>query len=222
MFPAAAILCVRGLTSRQPWAIRLLEAAWVRRAMTFWILAALVVSLMAFLIAAAAMDDLRGLSLFGAMLAFAGAAVTIAGGLAMFRLMKHRQFAWMLAAATAVFGLAAASLGGSMPGMSRIWTSRQIGEVLMKEDPAGVRPVAAVGYEEDSLIFETHGRAERVKPADLNTWLERHPDGIVCIDDDPARAFPELVTIRAVSGFNYSKGRWANVVVAQLVRPHSP
>jgi hypothetical protein len=88
--------------------------------------------------------------------------------------------------------------------------------VLAKADPKGDRPIASVGYEEDSLIFETHGRARRVPVTELDEWLRKNSNGLVCITEDQLKQFPSLRSLGAVRGFNYSKGRWVNVVIAQV------
>jgi len=96
-----------------------------------------------------------------------------------------------------------------LPNLDALWLSSRIAARIHQVDPAGNRPVAAVGYDEDSLIFLTQGRAERLTAPELHTWRERHPRALMVIADRtrpfdwPAR---KLATIE---GFNYSGGgRW--------------
>lgn len=84
----------------------------------------------------------------------------------------------------------------------------------------GDRPIAAVTYREDSLLFLTRGVAERVGRRELDAWFEVNPDGLAIVDSSWLEARPdEVVTELApfgetVRGFNYSSG---NVVDAVLV-----
>jgi hypothetical protein len=101
----------------------------------------------------------------------------------------------------------------------QLWTSRQIVAVLKKADPQKTRPIAAVGYEEDRLIFETHGVAQRVPVTELDAWMDRNSNGLICITEEQFKQFPSLKSLGAVQGFNYSKGKWVNVVIAQHESP---
>ena len=94
-------------------------------------------------------------------------------------------------------------------------------------DPGGTRPFAAVGYDEDSLIFESRGQARRVTIDALPAWLVEHPDGLVCITEPLLGQVPALRSLAATRGFNYAKGRRVEVVLAaqapgQPVTPAAP
>ena len=153
------------------------------------------------------------------VIAVAGIAVTIGGVLMMFRSLRAQKPVHMLAAATVLFGLGGAVLALRAAYVPQLWTSRQIVAVLKKADPQKTRPIAAVGYEEDSLIFETHGVAQRVPVTELDAWMGRNSNGLICITEEQFKQFPSLKSLGAVQGFNYSKGKWVNVVIAQHESP---
>lgn len=72
-----------------------------------------------------------------------------------------------------------------LPRATRLWLSSQVYAELRRIDPAGERPIAAAGYHEESLLFLTEGRTERLMRADLRPWLQAHPAGLVVWSDIP-------------------------------------
>jgi len=126
-----------------------------------------------------------------------------------------------LALVPAVAGLQA-TFGVVLPGISHVWTTPRIVAAL-EAAAASDRPFAAVGYHEDSLIFETRGRVTRLGESDLPTWFDAHPDGVALVpaadfarlvENDPAigRLQPEAP---AIEGFNYSKGDPVELVLVE-------
>lgn len=59
--------------------------------------------------------------------------------------------------------------------------STKIVEALTEVDPGQKRPIAAVQYHEDSLVFMTRGRIERINADAVTDWISRHPDGLVVV-----------------------------------------
>jgi 4-amino-4-deoxy-L-arabinose transferase-like glycosyltransferase len=132
--------------------------------------------------------------------------------------------AWLLrsrpvaAQAAAVAGAAiwlAAIFGLTLPRhCGDAWVSNKVVNALRTIDPALDRPIAAVGYHEDSLVFLTGGRVRRIDhPArrdgedDLDDFLDRHPRGLAVV---PAGLAPDRHRVRAVAsvtGWNYSRGQ---------------
>jgi 4-amino-4-deoxy-L-arabinose transferase-like glycosyltransferase len=87
-------------------------------------------------------------------------------------------------------------------------------------------PIAAVGYVEDSLLFESGRRAERIGPDELADWIAAHPDGLVLSTVElmapGGAAEANLPALRPVEparvrGFNYSKGRIVEVQLYEVV-----
>jgi 4-amino-4-deoxy-L-arabinose transferase-like glycosyltransferase len=88
------------------------------------------------------------------------------------------------------------------------WVSARLAEVL----PA-TGPVASVGFHEDSLVFLTRGRLERLDESDAIRWRRAHPAGTLIVPDPPpAELAGEHVRAR-VRGFNYSTGKPVSLVV---------
>lgn len=212
--PAAVMLCVHGLTSREAWAVTLRERTWATRGLRVGILAAMVACLTAWLLSASTMNDAEVLHAPSRALMLVYGAAAVAAALGMFRLLRAGRHAGVLGVATLFFGLSSASLFGSLDSISPAWTSRRVISLRASLDPSGTRPFAATGYDEDSLVFESRGRVQRVTIEDLPAWLERHPDGLVCITEPLLSQVPSLRALAATRGFNYAKGQRVEVVIA--------
>lgn len=85
-------------------------------------------------------------------------------------------------------------------------------------DPTRARPLACSGYQEDSLVFATRGRIERVPEESIDDWVAAHPDGLVIAPVESSRAADSL---RAAGwhddfntrGVNLGRGRLVEVGV---------
>lgn len=85
-------------------------------------------------------------------------------------------------------------------------------------DPTHARPLACSGYQEDSLVFATRGRIERVPEDSIDDWAAAHPDGMVIAPIESSRAAEAL---RAAGwrddfntrGVNLGRGRLVDVGV---------
>jgi len=98
-------------------------------------------------------------------------------------------------------------IGVLLPAWNRIWITPRLHGALAQIDSQGVRPIAAVDYQEDSLIFESRGRVARVEAAALGDWMIKHPTGLAIVAETRGANSPQLRTVGTVEGFNYSKGR---------------
>lgn len=142
----------------------------------------------------------------------------VVGGLlvAAWRLAAKEQ--WLRAQ---VLGLAAAGiglvtlLGIVLPRSPEPWVSERAARALLAHDAGGARPLAAVRFHEDSLIFHTRGRVERIGEDELAPWLDAHADGLVLL---PSEMGEGLRVLEVVEGFNYSKGERVRLAVAERAR----
>jgi 4-amino-4-deoxy-L-arabinose transferase-like glycosyltransferase len=100
--------------------------------------------------------------------------------------------------------LFAVSLQAVLPACDRIWLTRAIGKALAQVDSN--TPIAAIGYHEDSLIFATRGRAQRIEPRQERAWIEKHPAGILVKQINPDDADEPPAGVDLVTGLNYSTG----------------
>ncbi len=87
--------------------------------------------------------------------------------------------------------------------------STRIVEAIHEADPSGERPIAAVGYQEDSLIFLSRGRIQRVAADARDVWASTNEGGIL-IEDLSSSFTAEALRQPLpgmISGLNYSRGR---------------
>lgn len=158
----------------------------------------------------------------------------------------HMAGQWLFLQRTGIaisVGVALAlGIAGSL--LPEIRTSRNLANALGEIDPTRTRPIVAVdydesapkardwgGYVEDSLIFETLGRATRLKGPGLDDWINANPTGLICIEAQALKRYmgieknkplPEELTgtghlhiLGMVPGFNYTKNQRVNVYIAE-------
>ncbi len=104
-----------------------------------------------------------------------------------------------------------------------LWLTRKLTAWIATVDAARSRPLAAVGYQEDSLVFQTRGRVQRLTEPALAVWLAENPTGLVVLPAEAVERFPSLRPAgfdrpHAVAAFNYARGRKEAVVVAETRR----
>jgi 4-amino-4-deoxy-L-arabinose transferase-like glycosyltransferase len=136
---------------------------------------------------------------------------------------RRRDMPSLLLTGLLAFTIAIVQVADALPRFDDLWVSREIASKLDAIDPTHQRPIATVaatsdypGYQEDSLIFNTRARIERIDDADLVPWMAQHKDGLVVVPADPKYMKLNIVIRANPEGFNYSKGR--NVYLA-IVEP---
>lgn len=147
-------------------------------------------------------------------------AVTIAWK-SIFRGIRHGanrgQFvSAQFASVAGAVALSAVLCGMVLPNTPRLWVSKAVAEQVARIDPDGKRPLSAVVYHEDSLIFNTRGRVERINVGDVGQWLKDHADGVIVLPKEMAERQPGLRIRGEVSGFNYSIGRTVYLSVCEV------
>ncbi len=106
-------------------------------------------------------------------------------------------------------------IGLALPVFDELQVSRRLAAHAAAHDPENNRPIGMLGYHEDSLIFETHGRATRLAPGEGLGWFSRSPTGLLMADEGVAHDVPGTRELARVSGFNYSKGKWVTVMLLE-------
>jgi 4-amino-4-deoxy-L-arabinose transferase-like glycosyltransferase len=105
-------------------------------------------------------------------------------------------------------------VGLGLPRNADLWISPRV--VRAAAEMGSNRPLAAVGFHEDSLVFATRGRVAKIDPPQVDQWLRDHPRGIVVAQASAWDALGPLVAWIAeptsnapvtVEGFNYSQGK---------------
>jgi len=134
------------------------------------------------------------------------------------RLIVRTQVAGVIAAAIGI----AALVGVILPASGPVWLSPRLVSLIDAADPSHDRPIGLIGYHEDSMLFLTRGRAQRLSAHDLPGWIAENPDGLVAVATAPGRgldeAWPMLREISRVSGFNYSTGDPLDVILTEIAR----
>ena len=145
-------------------------------------------------------------TLFGVVLLSIGLGRALRG-----RLLEAQLLA--MPAAALALGL---SFGVALPAAWPVWITPRVTHHLEQGGALDdVTPIAAIGYQEDSLVHATNGRLQPIGAKRLMGWLEENPAGWVVV---PTETLPEALSGRVrgeVSGFNYSNGNWFDLAVVQ-------
>jgi len=215
LYPPIALLTARGLLAAADGALPAVASAAARLGHKIWIAVGFAVAAAA-PVAVAFFGDMP-VVLAGMLVAGAASWLLVC---AWKRLnLGHILLAQLWSALAAVVALAG-FLGVVLPNADGLWLSPQIAELIrIAADPETPNaPVAAAGYHEDSLVFLTRGRLERID--DAEAWLRAHDRGVLVAPPDrippPDPALPTLTRIGEVRGVNYSRGRFLNIAVYRV------
>ncbi|MEM1423130.1 MAG: glycosyltransferase family 39 protein [Planctomycetota bacterium] len=133
--------------------------------------------------------------------------------------LRGRTDRALFGAGLATLAIGATIFMGPLSLLRRPWVSSSVASVLAEVDPEGERPLARTGYHEDSLVFLTRGRAERVGRNRLQRWIDEHPRGLVVFAPSDEQGVPAWARpLAEVEGFNYSTGERVRVVVMERRR----
>jgi len=214
LYPAIALLCARTVLAGPAWLRRHLASRSAHLALGAW-----TVGVVLFIIAV----TVGVVAALGAgAIAIAVSSLVAAGAIALFLRavlapLRERRMARVQILGLGVFIAGGIALGLAAPHISLIWTSRALARALDRLDPDAARPLGTVHYQEDSLVFETRGRIERVEEIPLCAWASiEHPGALVIIPAKKAvnrSTFRELARVR---GFNYSKGKSVDLIVGEF------
>lgn len=94
----------------------------------------------------------------------------------------------------------------TLPRITLLWISSRVSEAINQINPTCDRSIAVADYDEDSLIFLTGGRAERIEVSDVDHWLDSKPDSLLLIANSRVDA-SAVREITPIAGLNYSRGQ---------------
>jgi hypothetical protein len=239
MYPAVALLSARTLLAADAGRLAALSGMGVRLGRRVWLALGLVLLLGS---AAALTWPVGGSTtnddpsrygidpLLGALLVALMVPIILRVGLTLFDDQYLRP---VLLAVLGTVVWSAMTLQILLPERRVLWISSRISEGLSHMDSSHIRPIAVVDYQEDSLLFLTRSRAQRVDRSGFPTWLNEHPDGLVVLGPSvsreeemrfkampwPSHATPEEQTpipwteLAYINGWNYTKGRIERLVI---------
>jgi len=208
MYPALALLAADGLVHAK----ELPLVTWRARALAvLWTIGGLVmIGLATFLVATSGLDAI-GVT---ALIVCAGAGVLVLWGghdLARARagLALARGFAAIVAAQIVMWAVAIPRY---------VTLSRDLWRIVERADPGLTRPIAFVGYTEDSLRFWSRGRIVRGSENDGPDWLAWQPNGLLIVPEPTLPALGSVNVLGRATGFNYSNGHRMTVLVVERSR----
>lgn len=128
---------------------------------------------------------------------------------------RRRLVAGALASVSISLSTSFLIVGMLLPDLT-LWISPQVTKMMLLDnefvDPVSEdAPIALVRYQEDSLVFLTAGRAERVGVVAAPAWLAEHPDGVIVTTLDEgqwSRLFSPEGLLCNVYGVRQSLWQW--------------
>ncbi len=211
LFPAVALLSARGLCDQGAWQA-VVDRGLGRAALIGWIVlselfAVGVPPVIAFLTSGPE-GEMTWLSV--AALAAVAQVGVVACGL---QLRRRRFVCGQLLALASAAVTAITLFGVVLPSQRTLWLSSRLNVLVRKVDRDATRPLAATGYQEDSLLFLTQGRVRKLAPHEVAAWWESHPDGLLISAPPPEE--PGLHRLADWVGFNYAGGRYVRVALVE-------
>jgi len=225
VYPLLAILTAAAIITTAAQFRQLMTYAIVRWAVAAWLLAVPALALIASAILAYSFLSRSPTTAIGCLILGLGLAALFCGLAA--KSLRAADFPRTVLAAFLTFALSATMLGLAMPRLDHLWVSRTLARQLHHLDPTRQIPVVAVGsdparslvgFQEDSLIFESRGHIQRIPPADLETWFRANPHGFAILPGAMLVDQQKYIPLTSAAGFNYSKGRIVHLCIA-TVRP---
>jgi 4-amino-4-deoxy-L-arabinose transferase-like glycosyltransferase len=153
------------------------------------------------------------------------AVAAVAAGLGGIALARRGQMrAALLSAAGAAVIFYAPLLHWEVPALQQLWNSEKAVAALNQLPDGRDRPVAAVGYQEPSLVFLLDRPTQLVDPAAAAAFLAEHQDGAVLIDERARGSFIEAAHKRGLTlhqawsggGLDYTDGDRIGLALYEL------
>mgnify|MGYP000561555227 CR=1 FL=1 len=211
LFPALALLTARGLCDRKAWHA-VLGRGLGRAALIAWVVLTELLAVGLPLLTAVLTRGSDGEIPWAPLIVLV--ALAQVGVLWGARELRRRRFVRGQAAVLgATVATAVALFSVVLPSQSTLWISSRLNVGLHRVDPHAVRPLAATGYQEDSLVFLTQGRVRKLAPGEVAAWWQAHPDGLLIAAPPPDAA--GLHRLLELEGFNYGGGRRVRVALVQ-------
>lgn len=215
MYPAIALLSARAAFAAETGKLAGAQGKRLYPGFVIWMLigCALAVLAAVLLMAAPLGGEARPSTVSGIIAALVIWASVMLATLPLMRQRFVMLHAFALAAAVVVSVIV---FGVALPKARVMWVTARAMVYVDEADPAGTLPLVAVGYGEDSVIFHTRGRVERLTAADATEFF-RTNRGVLILDTRSAPEWPDLVRpmqgVGSIEGFNYAKGEWVELSI---------
>ncbi len=214
LYPAVALLCARGLAAGSTGWEPFLRYRAAGPLIWAWVALSCLLSLGILGASVWLLRPVPGWSGWAATAACALSSVVLIGGIVqalrrhLFERMQTR--ALLLAAITLPV-----VLGVVMPTSQVLWISSRLMREIKRIDPAGARPLATVSYHEDSLVYLTGGRVERLRWREVIDWMDRHPQGLLIMPEVLLPRGRRVQRLATVEGWNLGAGLYEQLMIAQ-------
>lgn len=156
----------------------------------------------------------------GVVVGVVACALCIAAGWFAVRTKPIRALLLSGLATMLAFGTILQVLGPLNP---KLWPARNVVEAVRGVDPTLSRPVGAIEFHEDSMIFLSEGKVQRLEMSSMDievyarTWMKGHTNALLILPKKIGQPM-ESAGYRVVawtSGFRLNGGKWEDLIVVE-------
>lgn len=110
-----------------------------------------------------------------------------------------------------------------LPRLKPVWLSRNSVASLDRNEISEQQPLIVLGYAEPSLVFYLNTKhVILTDDTAVTVWMTKYPNSLILVNQDNlasllGRGIP-LMTVAAIHGYNYSKGRWITLMILKQVK----
>ncbi len=213
LYPALALLTARCIYATAGGFVEGLDRGIARIGIRSWVIGGLMTLALGPVVLMILLKGFEGLN---AIVVTALAAASVIACIRAYRMVRMGDLKQAQAIGLAIAAVSMVSLLGLiLPLGDRIFVSQRLANAIHEIDPEQALPLAAVKFHEDSLVFNTHGRVQRIDEDQLESWLAANPDSLVVLPANIAAERQELKAHAWIAGYNYSKGKHGLWVVAR-------
>lgn len=209
MYPAIALISAKAVLDAAHARVDTDTADRIGLGLNIWLAIGLAITAAAPIALALAGGGLPAIAAAALLAAAAAFLLITARNLAAEGLLLHAQ----LRALAAAVLFAVLTLGLILPRASLVWVWPRAAAAI----PPG-RPAAAAGHIEDSAVYLTRARIQRIPPDDALRWLRANPAGVVILERKDSTGQLDLNRLGTFAGFNYAKGRFVTLDLVERAR----
>ncbi len=215
LYPAIALLTAKSLVdlTRARWSLSRLE----RTGLWFWLVLCAVIAASPMILNSVLRSQNTAPSIDPVLIA--GLVILVGLFVVVSRAIFHQNLMRAQLASLAIAWLTSITLlGRVLPNAEMIWVTPGLMQAIEKIDPEHTRPIAAIEYHEDSLVFATRSRLSRINADQLGAWSVQNPAGLIIQPYHEDLIDPETFIAR-ITGYNYSRGRRVDLAIQTTTKP---
>ena len=104
-----------------------------------------------------------------------------------------------------------------LPQLKPLWISRNVAQLINKQNLTYSNPLLVIGYSEPSLVFYLNTKHVIFVEGNDEVMLQNYPNSVLLIDQASfakmIKNHPDSFVLGRTKGYNYNKGRWVELLL---------